>query len=185
MHNTHCISDPLLQDMIENTHLPKTIFTQKLKAFYKDKKCTASYECLIEPKDAIALLLTLRTKVSDPSIHQDDQYNSARLIRLSLSWKLRESIFADIFVDMLAYIEKNTLHNNGNVRNETLFLLRDFLFLIDMLVGPRYPRKSRNKKEQAYADIFFPPLITYHKQLVLQEHEYIQKHRDKLSLDDI
>jgi hypothetical protein len=181
----HHFSDPLLQDMIEIIHLPKTIFTKKLKAFYKAKKCTSSHECTIDPGDARALLPTLGMNVSDPSISLDEQYNSARLIRLSLSWKIRESVLKEVFDGTLRYIQENTLHTNGNVRNETLFLLSDFLFSMYRMIDPRYPRKTRNKKEKSYADIFVPPIIEYHKNLVLQEHEYIQEHRDELSEDDI
>jgi len=178
-------SDPLLQELVDTTGLPKTIFTQKLKNFYKTKKCTSSQGCPIAPDDAKTLFLILHERISDISLSSDEQYNAARLIRISLSWKLRESIYMDIFDDVLGYIKKNAMHANGNVRNEVLFLLSDFLFLMYMTIDPRYPRKTRNKKEQACADRCVPPLIVYHKHLALQEQEYIQKHRDELSEDDM
>ena len=176
--------DSRIQVLLESTHLPKTVFTQKLRVFYKEKKCTSSCDCPIDPSDAKAIFSTLREKVSDPSISLDEQYNTARLIRLSLSWKIQQSIFAEMFADMLQYIEKNALHSNGNVRNEIGFFFHDFLFVIDKMVGPRYPRKVRNKKEQSYADICVPAVISYHRTLVEQESEYVQKHHDELEEED-
>ncbi len=178
-------SDPQLQELIGHTHLSKVLFTQKLKTFYKEKKCKSSQDCPIDPDDARALFLMLREKVSDTSLGSDDQYNTARLTRLSLSWKVRESIFIEMRSDILGYIKENALHANGNVRNEMLFLLADFLFLMDMTTGPRYPRKDRNKKEQKHADTMFPILIDYHRYLVSMEDDYIRTHHDELSEDDM
>lgn len=119
----YSFSDPLLQELCTEVALPKIVFTQKLKAFYKEKKCTSVQDYLIEVRDAKTLFSVLHKRVSDATLSLDEQYNTARLIRLSLSWKLSDHIFSDIFPDMLAYIQKNVLHANGNVRNETLFLL--------------------------------------------------------------
>jgi hypothetical protein len=177
--------DLQLQELIGHTHLSKVLFTQKLKTFYKEKKCTSSQDCPIVPDDARALFLMLHAKVSDSSLSAYEQYNTARLIRISLSWKLRESVLVDMYDDILRYIQQNALHTNGNVRNEILFLLSDFLFLMDMLTGPRYPRKDRNKKEKKHADMMIPRLIDYHRYLMGMEAEYIQQHHDELSEEDI
>jgi hypothetical protein len=179
------ISDPQLQELIDHIALTKVLFTQKLKAFYKVKKCQSSQYCPIGSNDAKELFSILHEKVSDVSMGSNEQHNSARLIRLSLSWKIRDSVFAEIFVDILGYIRKNALHPNGNVRNEIIFLLSDFLFLMDMTTSPRYPRKDRNKKEQEHADMMIPVLISYHQYLVDIENTYIQIHRDELSEEDI
>lgn len=54
-----------------------------------------------------------------------------------------------------------------------------------MLIGPRYPRKKRNKTEQAYADRFYPSLIQFHRDFCTMEHEYIEMHRADLWEEDI